>query len=69
MPTYEFVCVDCGYRFVIQHHMTELVPMVVCPKCGNLEVQRLWKALPTFYKGHGWYITDNPSKNEWGEEL
>lgn len=67
-PEYPFVCVDCGHHFFLQHHMEEEV-IPVCPNCGSIEVQRLWKALPTFYRGHGWYNTDYPTKSEWGEEV
>lgn len=68
MPTYEFICVDCGHRFSIQHHMTEPMPLVTCPKCGSLEVQRLWSATPFHLKGHGFYKTDYPQRSEWGDD-
>ena len=68
MPEFEFVCLSCGGMFSIQHHIKETVTVPRCPDCGSFDTVRVWRALPTFYKGHGFYTTDYPTKNEYGEE-
>ena len=34
MPTYEYQCKTCGYKFEKFQHMSE-GPLKVCPKCGR----------------------------------
>jgi putative FmdB family regulatory protein len=58
MPTYEFACPKCGYRFEKFQTMSA-APLKKCPKCGKSGVKRLIGAgAGLIFKGTGFYITD-----------
>ncbi len=62
MPTYQYVCNDCGHEFEEFQSMTE-DPLTECPKCDG-KVQRVISGGAGFlFKGSGFYITDYRSKN------
>jgi putative FmdB family regulatory protein len=57
MPTYEYQCQDCGYRFE-RFQMMNDEPIKTCPKCG-LRVRRLiGSGGGIIFKGTGFYATD-----------
>jgi len=57
MPTYEYQCTKCSYRFEKFQMMSE-EPLKVCPKCKG-RVQRLISSGNGFiFKGSGFYETD-----------
>lgn len=57
MPTYEYKCKDCGYKFEQFQSMTEK-PLQKCPECSG-KVERLIGIGGGFiFKGSGFYITD-----------
>ncbi|MCD6521916.1 zinc ribbon domain-containing protein [Candidatus Calescamantes bacterium] len=57
MPTYEYQCKNCGYRFEKFQSIKEEA-IKTCPKCGG-EVQRLFSGGGGFiFKGPGFYATD-----------
>ncbi len=57
MPTYEYECDSCGYKFEKFQSITAR-PVRVCPKCGG-EVTRLISAgSGVIFKGSGFYETD-----------
>lgn len=57
MPTYDFKCKDCGYKFEMFQKMSD-EPLKVCPQCGG-EVKRLIGAgSGPIFKGSGFYHTD-----------
>ncbi|MBN1998342.1 zinc ribbon domain-containing protein [candidate division KSB1 bacterium] len=57
MPTYDYLCQDCGYRFDFFHKASD-EPLEICPQC-NGKVQRLISGgLGLIFKGSGFYITD-----------
>jgi len=57
MPTYEYQCKDCGYKFEKFQKMSD-EPLKKCPKCGK-EVKRLiGKGMEVIFKGQGFYATD-----------
>ncbi|HDN86549.1 MAG: zinc ribbon domain-containing protein [Candidatus Omnitrophota bacterium] len=57
MPTYEYLCEECGYRFERFQNMSE-EPVKVCPRCGQ-KVRRLIEGGAGFiFKGSGFYATD-----------
>lgn len=57
MPTYDYVCDDCGYHFEEFQSITA-EPLTKCPKCQG-HVRRLIGAGNGFiFKGSGFYITD-----------
>ena len=61
MPTYEYQCKKCRYRFEVFQQITDR-PLKHCPKCQGL-LQRLIGAGAGFiFKGSGFYATDYRSK-------
>jgi len=57
MPTYQYKCNDCDYRFEEFQSMTEKA-IEKCPECGG-KTQRLISGGAGFlFKGSGFYITD-----------
>ncbi|MCX7917994.1 MAG: zinc ribbon domain-containing protein [bacterium] len=64
MPTYEYLCEHCGYKFEEFQKITE-PPIRTCPKCKrNGKVQRLISPGAGFiFKGSGFYITDYRSED------
>ena len=62
MPTYDYICDDCGYNFEEFHAITA-APLKKCPKCQG-HVRRLIGAGNGFlFKGNGFYTTDYRSEN------
>lgn len=63
MPTYEYVCKDCGYEFEEFQSITA-EPIKICPKCGGEHVVRKISAGGGLvFKGSGFYITDYKHKH------
>ncbi len=63
MPTYEYVCKDCGYEFE-EFQSIKAEPIKVCPKCGGHNVMRKISAGGGLvFKGSGFYITDYKNKH------
>jgi putative FmdB family regulatory protein len=61
MPTYEYVCNQCGCKFEKFQNMSS-EPVKVCPECGG-EVRRLIGAGGgLIFKGPGFHATDYASK-------
>ena len=61
MPTYDYVCDDCGYNFEEFQSITAN-PLTQCPKCHG-HVRRLIGAGNGFlFKGNGFYTTDYRSE-------
>jgi putative FmdB family regulatory protein len=57
MPTYEYECKSCKYRFEEFQSISE-DPIKVCPKCGK-PVRRLFGGgMGIIFKGSGFYTTD-----------
>src|ERR1700733_9979189 len=58
MPTYEYKCDACGFRFERFQPITAK-PIRKCPHCGKSKVKRLISAGGgMIFKGSGFYITD-----------
>jgi putative FmdB family regulatory protein len=58
MPTYDYVCQDCGHKFESFQTMTE-ASLEECPKCHAKALQRLIGAgAGLLFKGSGFYLTD-----------
>lgn len=63
MPTYEYGCKSCGYRFEEFQSIVD-DPIKVCPKCHKETVERLVSGgAGLIFKGSGFYITDYKNKN------
>ncbi len=61
MPTYEYVCEDCGYVFEEFQNITAK-PLTVCPKCGGHVRRKIGTGAGLIFKGSGFYITDYKDK-------
>lgn len=57
MPTYEYECQSCGYRFELFQKMSDL-PVLVCPKCGATVRKLISAGTGIIFKGQGFYATD-----------
>ncbi len=58
MPTYEYKCTACDFRFEAFQSIKE-DPVKKCPTCGEDKVERLISAGGgLLFKGSGFYITD-----------
>ena len=63
MPTYDYICENCGYEFEQFQSITSK-PIRKCPKCGKRELKRLIGAgAGIIFKGSGFYQTDYRSEN------
>ncbi len=58
MPTYDYVCKECGHRFEAFQSMNDAV-LTRCPECEAEALQRLIGAgAGLVFKGSGFYLTD-----------
>ncbi|NOZ64153.1 MAG: zinc ribbon domain-containing protein [Caldiserica bacterium] len=57
MPTYEYECEDCGYRFEKFQGITE-DPVKICHRCGGKVKRLLSGGGGVIFKGNGFYATD-----------
>ena len=57
MPTYVYRCAACGLTFECRQRMTDN-PLTDCPECAG-GVRRVIQPVPVFFKGPGFYVTDN----------
>ena len=62
MPTYEYLCEDCGKTFETTQRITEPA-LDKCILCGGSSVKRLISPTAFHLKGGGWYKTDYASSS------
>jgi len=63
MPTYQYLCENCGYEFERFQSITAK-PLRKCPKCGKARVKRLiGMGAGVIFKGSGFYQTDYRSES------
>ena len=63
MPTYDYECEACGYKFELFQSITESVKKK-CPKCKKLKLRRLFgTGAAIVFKGSGFYETDYRSES------
>ncbi len=65
MPTYDYRCEDCDYRFEYFQKMSD-EPLKVCPKCGGNVKRLIGGGIGVIFKGSGFYVTDNKKPNSAG---
>ncbi|MCM8770277.1 MAG: zinc ribbon domain-containing protein [Candidatus Omnitrophica bacterium] len=63
MPTYEYECLKCGYRFELLHGINAK-PTHACPKCGGGVKKLISSGSGIIFKGSGFYATDYKKKNQ-----
>lgn len=57
MPTYEYVCKECGHHFeTVQNISAD--PLKTCPRCGGLIERKIFGGVGLIFKGSGFYETD-----------
>lgn len=61
MPTYEYVCESCGYRFEAFQNMSDS-PLTTCPQCGGRIKRLISGGTGLIFKGAGFYETDYKHK-------
>ena len=63
MPTYDYECEACGYKFELFQSITEGVKKK-CPKCKKLKLRRFFgTGAAIVFKGSGFYETDYRSES------
>ena len=57
MPTYEYECKDCRYKFEKFQQMIDK-PIKQCPKCDGTVKRLIGRGAGIIFKGPGFYATD-----------
>ena len=57
MPTYEYVCENCGKEFELFQRMSA-APIQDCPDCKGHVKRLIGEGAGIIFKGHGFYCTD-----------
>src|SRR5207302_2778750 len=61
MPTYQYVCTECGEPLeVVQKFSDE--PLTVCPACQG-RLRKVFSPVGVVFKGSGFYKTDSRSSS------
>ena len=62
MPTYDYICDNCGHEFETYQSMKD-DKLTVCPNCGKDSLKRLiGSGSGLIFKGSGFYLTDYKNK-------
>ena len=61
MPTYDYECTHCKYKFELSQEMTA-APIKKCPKCNKKVKRLIGSGSGIIFKGHGFYATDYRKK-------
>jgi len=57
MPTYDYVCTECGHEFEAFQSITDK-PLKKCPECQGVVRRRIGTGAGLIFKGSGFYETD-----------
>ena len=64
MPTYQYVCTECGHDFeTVQSFSDEALS--VCPVCGG-RLRKVFNSVGIVFKGSGFYRNDSREKTSSG---
>lgn len=61
MPTYDYICDDCAYKFEHFQSMSD-EPIRVCPNCSGRVRRLISGGTGLIFKGSGYYLTDYKNK-------
>ncbi|TDD66371.1 FmdB family transcriptional regulator [Jiangella aurantiaca] len=59
MPTYQYVCTDCGEPLEAVQKFSD-DPLTECPACGG-RLRKVFSAVGVVFKGSGFYRNDSRS--------
>jgi putative FmdB family regulatory protein len=59
VPTYEYVCVDCGEHVEV-HQSFQDEPLTTCTNCGG-KLRKVYHPIGVMFRGSGFYSTDHRS--------
>lgn len=62
MPTYEYVCRDCGGHLEVVQSFKD-APLSTCGTCGGA-LRKVFSAAGIIFKGSGYYVTDSRKKKK-----
>jgi putative FmdB family regulatory protein len=65
VPTYEYVCDECGAEHEIVQAMTDPT-LTICPACDKPALRKVFTNVGVVFKGSGFYRTDSRSKSDSG---
>lgn len=51
MPIFEYKCKECNSKFEMLHKSSTTIEEVVCPKCSNKNVQKLFSSFSSNVQG------------------
>ena len=68
MPTYDYICMECNYKFEHFQSMSD-EPIRVCPNCGGRVRRLISGGSGLIFKGSGYYLTDYKKKSTSPEVL
>ena len=60
MPTYQYVCTECGHDFEEQQSFSDDA-LSVCPVCGG-RLRKVFNSVGIVFKGSGFYRNDSRDK-------
>lgn len=61
MPTYGYICSECGHEFE-EFQSISAEPIKICPKCNGAVERKIFGGVGLHFKGSGFYITDYKNK-------
>jgi len=62
MPTYDYVCQECGHEFEAFQSMKD-DPLTDCPSCHGKVKRQFGGGAGIIFKGSGFYINDSKKKD------
>ena len=68
MPTYDYICNDCGKMYEYFQSMSD-APIKECPECKKNSLRRVISGgTGLIFKGSGYYLTDYKNKKTQSSE-
>lgn len=67
MPTYDYLCKDCGHTFELFQSMSD-PSLKECPSCNGKVRRIISGGTGLIFKGSGYYVTDYKNKKPSSKE-